>query len=163
MSLWTVACQPPLSMGFPRQEYGNGCHFLLQGIFPTPGRELLSLESLALAGRFFTTGATCEFCTISGGHTSGPIKTRFRTSVRGSTLTENRPPWPGTIVTICMSCFMTGGPGKQQGTNKPPPTGGVQERSKGDTTCPTSSHNPSLWHPFWLSKACTTRKDSESE
>ena len=27
---WTVACQVPLSMGFPRQEYCSGCHFLLQ-------------------------------------------------------------------------------------------------------------------------------------
>ena len=25
----------------------------------------------------------------------------------------NRPPWPGTIVTICMSCFMTGDPDKE--------------------------------------------------
>ena len=32
---WTVAHQAPLSMGFPRQEYGVGSHFLLQGIFPT--------------------------------------------------------------------------------------------------------------------------------
>ena len=31
-----------------------------------------------------------------------------------------------------MSCFMTGGPGKEHGTNKPPPTGRVWERSKGD-------------------------------
>ena len=58
---------------------------------------------------------------------------------------------------------MTGGPGKEHGTNKPPPTGRVQERSKWDTTCPTTSQNPSLWHPSWLNKACTTRKDSESE
>ena len=28
---------------------------------------------------------------------------------------------------------------------------------------PTTSQNPSLWHPSWLNKACTTRKDSESE
>ena len=35
--------------------------------------------------------------------------------------------------------------------------------SKGNTTCPTTSQNPSLWHPSWLNKACTTRKDSESE
>ena len=27
---WTVVCQAPLSMGFPRQEYWSGCHFLLQ-------------------------------------------------------------------------------------------------------------------------------------
>ena len=33
----TVARQAPLSMGFFRQETGVGCHFLLQGIFPTQG------------------------------------------------------------------------------------------------------------------------------
>ena len=32
---WTVAFQAPLSMEFSRQEYRSGCHFLLQGIFPT--------------------------------------------------------------------------------------------------------------------------------
>ena len=66
---WTAACQAPLCMGFPRQEYwsglpipsptvcvcmyiyiyitlmlymfsGVGCHFLLQGIFPTQGLNL---------------------------------------------------------------------------------------------------------------------------
>ena len=62
-----------------------------------------------------------------------------------------------------MSCFTTGGPRKEQGTNKPPSTKKVRERSKGDTTCLTTSQNPSLWHPSWLNKARTTRKDSESE
>ena len=75
----------------------------------------------------------------------------------------NRPPWPGTIATICMSCFMTGGPSKEHGTNKPPPTRRAQERTKGDITCLTTPQNPSLWHPSWLNRACTTRKDSESE
>ena len=84
-------------------------------------------------------------------------------SVRESTLTETAHPWPGTIVIVRMSCFTTGGPGKEHRTNKPPPTGRVQERSKGDTTCPTTSQNPPLWHPSWLNKACTTRKDSESD
>ena len=32
---WTIAHQAPLSMGFSRQEYWNGCHALLQGIFLT--------------------------------------------------------------------------------------------------------------------------------
>ena len=37
-TLWTIAPQAPLSMGFPRQEYwSGGCHFLLQGAFPTQG------------------------------------------------------------------------------------------------------------------------------
>ena len=29
-TLWTAAHQAPLSTGFSRQEYRNGCHFLLQ-------------------------------------------------------------------------------------------------------------------------------------
>ena len=49
---WTVTRQAPLSMGFPRQEYWMGCHFLLQGVFPNPGIEPMSP---ALAGGFFTT------------------------------------------------------------------------------------------------------------
>ena len=41
-----------LSVGFPRQDStGVGCHFLLQGIFPTQGSNL----RLLLAGRFFAT------------------------------------------------------------------------------------------------------------
>ena len=34
---WTVTRQALLSMGFSRQEYWSGLHFLLQGIFPTQG------------------------------------------------------------------------------------------------------------------------------
>ena len=36
-ALWTVAPQTSLSMGFPRQDTGVGCHALLQGIFTTQG------------------------------------------------------------------------------------------------------------------------------
>ena len=43
-TLWTVAHQVPLSMGFSRQEY--------PGDLPDPGLESVSP---ALAGRFFTT------------------------------------------------------------------------------------------------------------
>ena len=39
-TLWTVACQPPLSIGCSRQEYWSGCHDLLQGIFLTLGLNL---------------------------------------------------------------------------------------------------------------------------
>ena len=34
-TLWTVACQAPLYMGFPRQEYWSGLPGDLQGIFLT--------------------------------------------------------------------------------------------------------------------------------
>ena len=40
VTLWTVAHQAPLSMGFSRQEYRSTevvCHALLQGIFPIQG------------------------------------------------------------------------------------------------------------------------------
>ena len=47
-------------MGFSRQEYWSGLHALLQGNLPYPGIEPASLESPALAGRFFTTNTTWE-------------------------------------------------------------------------------------------------------
>ena len=34
---WTAASQAPPSMNFPGKSTGVGCHFLLQGIFPTQG------------------------------------------------------------------------------------------------------------------------------
>ena len=52
VTLWTTAHQAPMSMGFPGKNPGVGCHFLLQGIFPTQGS---NLHPLHLAGRFFTT------------------------------------------------------------------------------------------------------------
>ena len=50
-----VACQAPLSMGFPRQEYWNGLPFPIPGDLPNPGIEP---ASPALAGRFFIIGTT---------------------------------------------------------------------------------------------------------
>ena len=32
VTTWTVACQASMSMRFPKQDYGVGFHFLLQGI-----------------------------------------------------------------------------------------------------------------------------------
>ena len=58
VTLWIIAHQPPLSMGFPRQEYWSGLSFTSPGDIPDPGIEPAFLASLALAGRFFTTGAT---------------------------------------------------------------------------------------------------------
>ena len=39
-TLWTVACQVPLSMGFSRQEYWNGLLFPPPGDVPDAGVEL---------------------------------------------------------------------------------------------------------------------------
>ena len=41
---WTIACQAPLSMGFPKQEYWSGLPFLLHGIVPTQGLNLSLLH-----------------------------------------------------------------------------------------------------------------------
>ena len=52
VTLWTVALQAPLSMGFSRQEYWSGEPFPSPGCLPDPGIEP---ESPALAGGFITT------------------------------------------------------------------------------------------------------------
>ena len=52
---WTIACQAPLSMEIPRQEYWSGLPFPSPGDLPDPETELMSPASPALVGRSFTT------------------------------------------------------------------------------------------------------------
>ena len=59
-TLWTAACQAPLSIGFSRQVYWSRLLFSSPGDLPDPGIKPKSLMSPELAGRFFTTGATWE-------------------------------------------------------------------------------------------------------
>ena len=59
-TLWTVACQAPLSMGFSRWEYQSGLPCLPPGDFPDPGIEPAFLTSPVLAGRFFTASTSWE-------------------------------------------------------------------------------------------------------
>ena len=54
-TLWTVAFQAPLSMGFPRQEYWSGLSFPYPGDLSDPGIEPASFMSPALVCGFFTT------------------------------------------------------------------------------------------------------------
>ena len=42
VTLWTVAHQAPLSMGFSRQEYWSGLPFPSPGDLPDPGTEPMS-------------------------------------------------------------------------------------------------------------------------
>ena len=60
VTLWTVAFQAPLSMGFPRQEYWSGLSYLPPEDLPDVGIEPASFMSLALAGGFFTVSGPWE-------------------------------------------------------------------------------------------------------
>ena len=60
VTLWTAAHQAPLSVGFSRQEYWSGLPCPPPGFLSDPGFEPTSLMPPALAGRFFTAGATWE-------------------------------------------------------------------------------------------------------
>ena len=63
---WTVACQVPLSMGFPRQEYGSGLPFP-SGDLPDPGRSVSCISS-----RFFITDS--PKCSL---HSNGTVAPRY--------------------------------------------------------------------------------------
>ena len=68
VTLWTIARQAPLSMGFSRKEYWSGFPCPPPGDLPNSGIEPMSLLSPGLTGGFFTTGTTWEAQYV---HTSG--------------------------------------------------------------------------------------------
>ena len=53
VTLWTVAHQVPLSMGFSRQEYWNGLLCPPPGVLPDLGIKPIYLPTPALASGFF--------------------------------------------------------------------------------------------------------------
>ena len=59
MTLWTIANQVSLSVGFPRQEYWSGLPYSPAADLPDQETEP-RLISAALAGGFFTTGGRWE-------------------------------------------------------------------------------------------------------
>ena len=61
VTLWTVACQVPLCMGFSRQDYWSGLACPPPGNLPNPGAEPFSLMPPALAS------GTWEAPTLSDG------------------------------------------------------------------------------------------------
>ena len=64
-TLWTVACQAPLSMGFPRQEDWRGLP-CPPGDLPNLGIKPVSLMSSALSVMFFITSITWEALELRG-------------------------------------------------------------------------------------------------
>ena len=84
-TLWTAACQTPLSMGFSRQEYWSGLPCPPPGYLPDLGIKPTSLLFPALAGRSFTTRATWEALATPA---LTPNSEKFASS-------------PGELLTIC--------------------------------------------------------------
>ena len=60
VTLWTLALQAPLSLGFSRQEHWSGLPCPPPGHLSDPRIKPASLMSPALAGGFFNTSATWE-------------------------------------------------------------------------------------------------------
>ena len=60
VTLWTIAHQSPLSLGFSRQEYWNALPCLPPGDLLDPGVEPAFLMPPALSGGLFTTSITWE-------------------------------------------------------------------------------------------------------
>ena len=69
------------------------------------------------------------------------------------------PTWPGTIVTICVSYSITGGPGREQATTN----GRIWERPKWDTTCPTTLPDSSSLESILAEQCLCHQKSLESE
>ena len=63
-TLWTIADQAPLSMGFSRQEYCSGLPCPSPGDCPYSEIQPVSLGPPALADRFFTTTSIWEAHTV---------------------------------------------------------------------------------------------------
>ena len=53
LTLWIIACQAPLSIGFSRQEYWAGWPFPPPGVCPNSGIKTVSVKSPALVGELF--------------------------------------------------------------------------------------------------------------
>ena len=62
VTLWTVACQAPLSMGFSNQEYWSESPCPPLGGLSNPGVKPVSVMSPALAPSFFTIHTIWEAC-----------------------------------------------------------------------------------------------------
>ena len=76
-TLWTVAYQAPLPIGFPGRNTEVGCHFLLQGIFLTQGSQFLTTEP---------PGKPCDHLLFSHSVVSGFVQPHGRQ--------HSRPPRP---------------------------------------------------------------------
>ena len=83
VTLLTVTCQAPRSMGFSRQEHWSGLPCSPPGDLPDPGIEPMSFMSSVLTGRFFTSSTTWDALAKQGGLL---VSTRMRSHLRSGKL-----------------------------------------------------------------------------
>ena len=107
-TLWTVACQAPLSVGFSRQEYWSGLPCPPPGDLPDTGIEPSSLRSPALAGGFFITSTSWK--AHRRGHT---IFIEVKVSDLKSTLEATESTSPGGLLEMQVRSGSTGDQPKQ--------------------------------------------------
>ena len=72
LTLWSIAHQAPLAMGFSKQEYWSGLPFPSPGIFPTQGLNPTSLASLGrrILYQLHYLGIILKCINISNQHTT---------------------------------------------------------------------------------------------
>ena len=100
-TLWTIACQAPLSVGFSRQEHWSGLPLPPPWDLPIPGIKTMSLVSPESAGRFFTTSATWTL--LGSGESQTPSAnyiSRHWTSVCTNLISFNPQPDKGGAIII---------------------------------------------------------------
>ena len=156
VTLWTVAHQAPLSMGFSRQEYWSGLPCPPTADLPNPGIEPASLASPALAAGFFTTRATWEALPVPTPPKSlaGPGRVGSHPLVIFRTAASPLSPGPDKLLAIHQGSLASKvssrkrvvrhvllGPGRGLGPDRQTPglrrmdMGGVQPRGSGAQRC----------------------------
>ena len=118
VTLWTVACKAPPSMGFSRQEYWSGVPFPFPGDLPDPGIEPRSpaLQADALPsdppGKPQSLGLPNPLSSYSSSHPQGGLfgedrreesKVKWRRQARAIPVSgsSRSPPHPGEFTSSC--------------------------------------------------------------
>ena len=107
VTLWTVAHQAPLPMGFSRQEYWSRLPCPPPGDLPKPGIKPMSLTFPALAVGFFTASATWE----AQPHFRS-IKNKQCNEMVSLTIFESCPSWKYSSCFVCVKPNIEGKNGK---------------------------------------------------
>ena len=88
VTLLTVTCQAPLSMGFSRQEYWSGLPCPPPGDLPKPVIESVTLMSPALASRFFNSSTNWEVPVTDEVHLNEKVILEIGIFYKGNELLE---------------------------------------------------------------------------